>query len=340
MKRIRAEMEKTLEGINFLGTLDQFLAFIRNDPRFYLQDAGRADGGVREDRARHRAAAAEAVRQVCRRPASASARFPAASAPTTTTAYYQPPSLDGSRPGNYYVNLYKPETRPIVGNRGADRARVRARPSPADRAGVRAHGAAGIPPQRGLHGVRRRLGAVLARSLGYELGLYKDDFSKFGQLNYDMWRAVRLVVDTGMHQFKWTRDQAIYYFRQNTGKNQQDIENEVDRYISWPGQALAYKLGQLKNPGAARRSREGAGRPLRYPRIPRPAPRNGRVALVGAGRGNAGLDRGAERAAVIVDRPAAHHSFSNRSSRASMALSRRAQRVSAAARCRLACASM
>jgi prolyl oligopeptidase len=88
--------------------------------------------------------------------------------------------------------------------------------------------------------------ALYAESLGYELGLYTDQFSKIGQLNYDMWRAVRLVVDTGIHQFGWSRDQAIYFFRQNTGKSDQDIQNEVDRYISWPGQALAYKIGQLK----------------------------------------------------------------------------------------------
>ena len=117
-----------------------------------------------------------------------------------------------------------------------------------------------------------------------------------------MWRAVRLVVDTGMHQFKWTRDQAIYFFKQNTGKSQQDIENEVDRYISWPGQALAYKLGQLRIQALRAEAEEGARCALRYPRIPRPAPRNGPVALVRAGRGNACLDRGAERAAVIVDR--------------------------------------
>ena len=73
-----------------------------------------------------------------------------------------------------------------------------------------------------------------------------DDFQKMGQLNYEMWRAVRLVVDTGMHAFKWTRDQAVYYFKQNTGKSDQDINNEIDRYIAWPGQALGYKIGQLR----------------------------------------------------------------------------------------------
>jgi uncharacterized protein (DUF885 family) len=76
--------------------------------------------------------------------------------------------------------------------------------------------------------------------------MYKDPYSKFGQLSYEMWRAVRLVVDTGMHSMGWTREQAIQFFKDNTGKTDQDITVEVDRYIVWPGQALAYKLGQLE----------------------------------------------------------------------------------------------
>ena len=89
-------------------------------------------------------------------------------------------------------------------------------------------------------------GRFTRESLGEELGLYKDPYSKFGQLTYEMWRAVRLVVDTGMHSMGWTREQAIQFFKDNTGKTDQDITVEVDRYIVWPGQALAYKLGQLK----------------------------------------------------------------------------------------------
>jgi prolyl oligopeptidase len=88
--------------------------------------------------------------------------------------------------------------------------------------------------------------ALYSESLGAELGMYKDPYSKFGQLSYEMWRAVRLVVDTGMHSMGWTREQAIQFFKDNTGKTDQDITVEVDRYIVWPGQALAYKLGQLK----------------------------------------------------------------------------------------------
>jgi uncharacterized protein (DUF885 family) len=88
--------------------------------------------------------------------------------------------------------------------------------------------------------------ALYSESLGTEIGLYKDPYMKYGQLTYEIWRAIRLVVDTGMHSMGWTRQQAIDYFMANASKTQNDITVEVDRYIVWPGQALAYKIGQLK----------------------------------------------------------------------------------------------
>jgi uncharacterized protein (DUF885 family) len=244
VKRIRAEMEKTLEGINFLGTLDQFLSFIRNDPRFYFKSSDELMAAYEKTA---RGIEPQLPKLFGKLPKNSFGirPIPAVSAPSNTTAYYQPPSMDGSRKGNFYVNLYKPETRPTW--------EVEA---------LTAHES--VPGHHlqialqyeitGLPDFRRNASytayvegwALYSEKLGYELGLYKDDFSKFGQLNYDMWRAVRLVVDTGMHELHWTRDQAIYYFKQNTGKNELDITNEIDRYISWPGQALAYKLGQLK----------------------------------------------------------------------------------------------
>lgn len=244
VKRIRAEMEKTLEGINFLGSVDQFLGFLRNDPRFFFKSSDellaaytKTANGIKPELPKLFGKLPKTDFDI--------KVIPAATAPTTTTAYYMPPSLDGTRKGAFYVNLYKPETRPTW--------EVEA---------LTAHES--IPGHHlqialqyeltGLPNFRRNADytafiegwALYSEKLGYDLGLYKDDFSKFGQLNYDMWRAVRLVVDTGMHAFKWTRDQAVYYFKQNTGRSDLDIQNEVDRYISWPGQALSYKLGQLK----------------------------------------------------------------------------------------------
>jgi uncharacterized protein (DUF885 family) len=244
VKRIRAEMEKTLEGINFLGTLDQFLSFIRNDPRFFYKTPEELFAAYEKTA---RGIEPQLPKLFGRLPKQSFGirPIPAASAPTTTTAYYQPPALDGSRQGNYYVNLYKPESRPIW----EIEALTAHESVPGHHLQIAlSYELTGLPEFRrnGDYTAFIEGWALYSEGLGYELGLYKDEFSKIGQLNYDMWRAVRLVVDTGMHQFKWSRDQAIYFFKQNTGKSQQDIENEIDRYISWPGQALAYKLGQMR----------------------------------------------------------------------------------------------
>jgi uncharacterized protein (DUF885 family) len=244
VKRIRAEMEKTLEGINFLGTLEQFLGFIRTEPRFFYKTPEELMAAYEKTARGIEPQLPKLFGRLPKTPFGIRA-IPAATAPTTTTAYYQPPSLDGSRPGNFYVNLYKPETRPIW----EIEALTAHESVPGHHLQVAlSYELTGLPEFRRNASYTAFVEgwALYSEKLGYDLGLYKDDFSKIGQLNYDMWRAVRLVVDTGMHSFKWTRDQAIYYFRQNTGRSELDIANEVDRYISWPGQALSYKIGELR----------------------------------------------------------------------------------------------
>jgi prolyl oligopeptidase len=244
VRRIRDEMQQIIDELDFEGSFAEFLVFLRTDPQFYFDNP---DDLYEAYLATSKRIDPELVKLFSRLPRMPYGvqPIPDAIAPDTTTAYYTRPAADGSRAGIYWVNLYKPEVRPkyeieVLSVHEA---------MPGHHLQIALQQELGDMPE-----FRRYMGftafvegwGLYSESLGGALGLYEDPYSKFGALTYEMWRAVRLVVDTGIHYKGWTRQQAIDFFKDNAAKTELDIINEIDRYIGNPGQALAYKIGQLK----------------------------------------------------------------------------------------------
>ncbi|MGH6613267.1 DUF885 domain-containing protein [Sphingomonas sp.] len=245
---IRQEMDVIKQEVGFNGTLEQFFDHIRTDPQFkypnteagreeYLRDARTVIASVMTVAPRYFRTLPKAPLEV-----RAVEKWREGTAPT---AFYNPPSADGSRPGIYYVNLVdmnqtqKVQVAGIAAHEGAPGHHFQI---------ARQQELTSIPKFRkfGGYGAYTEGWGLYSERLANEMGVYKDPYARLGMLSLQVWRAIRLVLDTGIHSKRWTREQAIAYFKSNSSISETDIAREVDRYFNWPGQATSYMVGQLK----------------------------------------------------------------------------------------------
>lgn len=252
--RIRDEMQGVLAETGFPGSLEQFFEFLRTDARFYERSADAVLARYTE----HVRRAERVLPSVYRRAMHAPLLVlpvPASWADAAPAALYRRAARDGARPAALLVNTSKPETRPIWDA-----------PTLALHEGLPGHhlqisierALTGRPPfrEQAAYGAYAEGWALYAESLGQELGLMPDAYARFGKLASEMWRAIRLVVDTGIHAMRWDRARAVRYFAANCPKPDSEINFEVDRYIALPATALAYKLGELSIRSLRRRGEE------------------------------------------------------------------------------------
>lgn len=243
VQRIKAEMQEVIRQVGFEGDFKAFVEFLLTDPRFYASTPEallektalvlkRMDGEL-----------PRLFKTLPRLPYGIRP-IPDFSAPGNTTAYYQPGSGDGSHAGYYYVNTYDLPSRPFYEIEALSLHEA----VPGHHLQLALQQELDLPAFRRFGGFTSFVEgwALYSERLGLETGFYTDPYSNFGRLSYEMWRACRLVVDTGMHALGWSRQQAIDYMAANTSSTMLNIINEVDRYIAWPGQALAYKIGEIK----------------------------------------------------------------------------------------------
>jgi uncharacterized protein (DUF885 family) len=242
--RIRADMQRVIAELKFDGDFAAFLKFLRTDPQFYAKTP--------EELLMHAAWIAKRVDAKTPQYFGKLPRLPfgiepvpAAIAPYYTGGRYSPPSEGSGNPGFYWVNTYRLESRPLY-----------VLPALTLHEAVPGHHLQGaLASEAGEQPPFRRYSyisaygegwALYTEYLGREMGIYRTPYEEFGRLTYEMWRACRLVVDTGMHAFGWSREKALTFLRENTALSEHETATEIDRYIGWPGQALSYKLGELK----------------------------------------------------------------------------------------------
>ena len=244
VKRIRSEMESIQKEVGFPGSFQEFLVHLRTDNQFYFETPEELLQAYRDccDRINP-----NLPKLFLKLPKSAYdiRPIPDQMAPDTTTAYYRPPAADGTRPGSYFVNLYRPETRPKF---EIDALSLHESVPGHHLQIALSMELTDVPEFRryGGHTAFIEGWALYTERLGKEMGGYQDDYAELGRLSMEMVRACRLVVDTGVHSKKWTREQAIAYMNENLPVNPGMQIEQVERYIIWPGQATAYMVGMLK----------------------------------------------------------------------------------------------
>jgi len=254
--RIRAEMDEVQKQAGFDGTFKEFQNFLRTSPEFYPK--------TRQERMD---AAAIILKKMDGKLPELFTKFPRMPyglkeipldiAEKTTTAYYSRPAGDGSRAGFYFINTTNLDKRPLYEMEALSLHEA----VPGHHFQIALAQELPLPNFRKYGGVTAFVEGwgLYSERLGLDVGFYETPYTNFGRLSYEMWRACRLVVDTGMHAKGWTRQEAIDYMAENTGLSLKNITNEVDRYITWPGQALAYKTGELKIRELRARSEETLG---------------------------------------------------------------------------------
>ena len=242
--RIRKEMSIVINSSDFDGEFDEFLNFLRTDPRFYYDTEEELLDGYRVICKKADAQLPKFFGRLPRLPYGVKA-IPDYQATASPTAYYYSGNQKAGRSGYFMANTYKLESRPKYEMEALSIHEA----VPGHHLQIAlAQELDNIPMFRRYAGYTAFVEGwgLYSEKLAEEMGFYEDPYSKFGQLTYEMWRACRLVVDTGMHALGWTRQEAIDFMASNTAKTKNDIQVEIDRYIAWPGQALAYKIGELK----------------------------------------------------------------------------------------------
>ena len=244
VRRIRSEMEGVIRKAGFSGDMEHFLEFLRTDPRFYVTTPEALLEKTAYVLKRMDGELPRLFKTLPRMPYGIRA-VPDYAAPGETAAYYNPGLGDGTRAGVYYVNTYDLASRPLYEIEAL--SLHEAVPGHHLQTALQAE-LADLPMFRRYCGYQSFVEgwALYSERLGLEVGFYTDPYADFGRLSYEMWRACRLVVDTGMHVLGWSRQQGIDHLAENTSSTMLNIINEIDRYIAWPGQALAYKIGELK----------------------------------------------------------------------------------------------